>query len=264
MQGIEKSMVNVVIGTPIFRKGSYVLDKFLTNQQQIQNIYPSSELVFATCEKGYVATLESKLSSHGLKGTVLHYDIKKPSYSQSNIWNITSGRETIRNYTYSKTNAKYLLFLDADMTFDPEVVTIMEQQIQGYGAAFSGYPLRDYGIGLAGAGCLMLTREILDKINFRCHEFKNGEVIFEDNILEMDLFRIRSRFKKGFFVSIEHYRSATEVKHIKPQQVGLLRKIANFPLLRYLLIRMSIMIRYNIPWKLKVIRGKRIFTERKK
>ena len=103
---------------------------------------------------------------------------------------------------------------------------------------------------------MMLTRNILEKIRFRCYEFKNGEVIFEDNVLEMDLFRLGSRIKKGFFLSINHYRSVTEARYIAPQPVGMLRKVANFAFARYGLIRASIMTRHNIPWKLKILLSK--------
>jgi len=123
----------------------------------------------------------------------------------------------------------------------------------GYDVVFSGTPLRGYGTGLAGAGCAMLTRSILERFKFRCYEFKNGEVMFEDNILEMDLFRLGSRVKKGFFLSLSHYISAAEVKHIAPQPVGILRKIVNCPFVRYWLIRASIIIQRNIPWKLKAL-----------
>jgi len=142
------------------------------------------------------------------------------------------------------------------MTFEPSVIKIMEKEIQGYDVVFSGYPLKHYGIGLAGAGCVMLTRSILEKVKFRCYEFKNGEVIFEDNLLEMDLFRLGSRIKKGFFLSIDHYRSVTEARHVTPQPTGILRKITNCTFARYGLIRASIMIQYNIPWKLKLFLNK--------
>jgi len=81
-------------------------------------------------------------------------------------------------------------------------------------------------------------------------------VIFEDDLLEMDLFRLGSRIKKGFFLSINHYASATEARHIIPQPVGILRKITNCAFAKYGLIRASIMIQYNIPRKLKVLLSK--------
>ena len=253
---IEGTTVNVVIGTPIHRDGAYVIDKFLSNQKQIQQSYPSSELILATSEHDFIKELESLLSFWKLRGTVLFYEVVKPDHARSNIWNIACGREAIREYALSQTEAIHLLFLDADMTFGPSVIKTMEKEIQGYDVVFSGYPLQRYGVGLAGAGCVMLTRSILEKIKFRCYEFKNGEVIFEDNLLEIDLFRLGSRIKKGFFLSINHYTSASEARQITPQQVGILRKIANCAFARYALIRASIMVQHNIPWKLKILLSK--------
>lgn len=254
--GYRGTSVNVVVGATIHRQGAYVMDKFMSNQKQIQQSYPSSELILATCEYDFVKELKSLVSFWKLRGTVLPYKVVKPDYARSSIWNIACGREAIRDYTLSQTDARYLLFLDADMTFEPSAIRTMEKEIQGYDVVFSGYWLQHYGVGLAGAGCLMLTRDILEKVKFRCYEFKNGEAIFEDNLLEMDLFRLGSRVKKGFFLSINHYKSATEAAHITPQPVGILRRITNCALARYWLIRVSIMIHYNIPWKLKVLLSK--------
>ncbi len=248
--------MNVVIGTPVCRERAYAVDKFLSNQKQIQQSYPSSELILATQEYDFIKELESLVSFWKLRGTVLLYEVVKPDYAWSSIWNIACGRESVRKYALSQTEARYLLFLDADMTFEPSVIKTMESEIQGCDVVFSGYPLQRYGIGLAGAGCVMLTRSILEKIKFRCDEFKNGEVIFEDNLLEMDLFRLGSRVKKGFFLTINHYISATEARQVTPQPVGILRKMANCAFCRYGLIRVSLMTRYNIPWRLKVLLSK--------
>jgi len=59
--------VNVVIGTPIYRQGAYVLDKFLYNQKQIQQSYPLSELILATSEYDFIKELESLVSFWKLK-----------------------------------------------------------------------------------------------------------------------------------------------------------------------------------------------------
>ncbi len=251
-----KSIVNVVIGTPIYRQGSYIIDKFLSNQKQIQQNYPSSALILATDEHDLITELEERLNFWKLRGTVLPYEVAKPDYARSRLWTIACGREAIREYTLSQTEARYLLFLDADMTFEPSVIKTMEKEIQGYDVVFCGYPIPRYGVGLAGNGCVMLTRSILKKVKLRCYEFKNGEVIFEDNLLEMDLFRLGSRVKKGFFLTINHYINATEFRQITPQPVGILRKITNCAFARYWLIRASIMIHYNIPWKLKILLSK--------
>ena len=245
--------MNVVIGTIVHRQGAYVLDKFLANQQQIQRDYPSSEIILATNERDFIEELEGLLGARGLRGEGVFYETTKPQYASSRLWNICCGREAIRNHVLYGTDARYLLFLDADMTFDPSVVTIMEREIQGHDAVFSGYHLHRYGIGLAGCGCVMLTRDILEKLRFRCYEFKSDEVIFEDNVLEMDLFRSGGRIKKGFFIHITHYENSTEGKHIEPQRLGPWRKITNNNFIRYMLIKMSIAARYNIPWHLKVL-----------
>ena len=258
-----KKAGNVVIGTPVYRRGAYVIDKFLSNQKEIQQDYPSCELVLATCEDYFATELERLLSLWELRGRVLLYKLVKPDYAQSSIWNIACGREAIRHYTLSETQARYLLFLDVDMTFDSSVIKIMEKEIQDYDVIFSGYPLRDYGIGLTGAGCAMLARSVLERVKFRCCEFKNGEVIFEDNLLEMDLFRLGSRIKKGFFISISHYRSENEARQIAPQPVGTVRRIANSAFVRYGLIRASIITQHNIPWKLKILINKFLGTVRK-
>ncbi|MBM3156392.1 MAG: glycosyltransferase family 2 protein [Chloroflexi bacterium] len=245
--------MDVVIGTPVYRQGAHIIEKFLANQQQIQHNYPSSELVFATSEHDFVDELQHFLVSWKLRGTVVSYEVEKPSYASSKIWNIVGGREAIRNYVLTQTDAGYLLFLDSDMVIDASVINIMERKIQNYDAVFSGYPLRTYGIGLAGCGCVMLARSILERLRFRCYEFRNGEIIFEDNMLEMDLFRSGGRIKKGFFVPITHYVNPTEGKHIEPQRLGLWRRIANNSFIRYMLIKTSISVHYNIPWHLKVL-----------
>ena len=250
---IKEHPIDVVIGTPINNDKAYIIDKFLSNQQQIQSSYPSSELILATVEYNFASELKSLVNLWKLRGLVVHYEVIKPNHAHSKIWNIACGREAIRKYMLSQTEAKYLLFLDADMVFDPSVVSIMQKEIQGYDVVFSGYPLQHYGIGLAGAGCLMLTRSVLEKINFRCYEFENGEVIFEDNVLEMDLFRLGSRVKTGFFTTISHFNSANKVKRINPQPVGTFRKLSNCQLVRYVLIRASIICQHNIPWRLKIM-----------
>lgn len=244
--------IDVVIGAPVYRQGAYVIEKFLHNQKQIQHSYPSSMLVLATNEYDYVKELEGLIRSWDLNGVVLTYDVVRPDYARSSIWNIAGGREAVRQYALSQTEASYLLFLDADMIFETSMIQLLEREIQGYGAVFCGYPLRNYGIGLAGAGCVMLTRKAFEMISFRCYEFKNGEVIFEDNVLEMDLFRTGSRIKKGFFLSIDHYVTADNVLHIARRPVGFVQKLTNCALIRFLLIWISITVRYNIPWKLKV------------
>jgi hypothetical protein len=244
--------MSILIGTPVYREGAYVLDKFLANQKQIQNVYPSCKLLLATAENDFIGELKELLIFWKIKGAVIPYQVQKPAYAKNRIWNITCSREEIRRYALADDDVHGLLFLDADMTYDPAVVRIMEKEIGGYDVVFSGCPLRNRGVGLAGFGCVLLARHILEKINFRCIEFTSGEVITEGNMLEVDLFSLKARVKQGFFCSSDHYSSATKVNHISPRSVGILLKISNNRLLRYGLITASIKLHYNIPQKMKI------------
>lgn len=248
--------VEVVVGALIYRQGSYILDKFLANQKEIQREYPSSELVFATNEIDFVADLERAVSDCALKGRVITYETVKPDYARSRVWNVACGREALRQYILTQTDAQYLLSLDADIVCEKAIIKILKEKIRGYDVVFSGCPIRGYGVGLCGAGCVMMSRNILERVRFRCIEFENGEVMFEDNLLEMDLFKLGAKIKKGFFLHCSHYRSEAEARHIAPQPIGVCRRLRTASLLRYLLIRSSIAAKRNIPWRLKT------FTDR--
>jgi hypothetical protein len=245
-------MQKVVVGAPVDRAHSYILDKFLQNQAHIQQIYPCCELVLSTSDKGYAPQLKNMLEASKLRGIVLTHEVLKPDYARHWIWDIAGGREAIRRYAVSQAGAGYLLFLDADMLFDTDIIINMGKCIEGYDAVFNGYALRGHGTGLAGAGCVMLNRRVFENINMRCCEFKNGDVIYEDNLLEMDLFRLHARIRKGIFVASEHYQDAASFKRLEPQPVGKIRLLVNHPLWRYILIGSSLMLHYNLPWRLRL------------
>jgi hypothetical protein len=225
----------------------------MSNLQEIQHKYPASELLLATAEADYIEELKGLLEAYHIRGQVISYRTEKPDYARSRVWNTVCGREAMRRYMLSHTSADYMLCLDSDMTYDTDVVEILVGEIQGCSLVHSGYPLRHYGVGLSGTGCTMLTRDVLEKLSFRCHEFKNGHIIPEDLMLEVDMFRIRSKSRRGFFLSICHYIDEKEAKCITRRPVGLLRRISNAPLLRYILIRISICLGYNITMELKYI-----------
>jgi hypothetical protein len=243
---------SVIVGTPICRNSAYILDKFMSNQKQIQLSYPSSELVLATCESELVEELRDILAFVELRGTVIKYDVIKPEYAKSNIWNITCGREAIRRYVLDRPGASRLLFLDSDMVFEPPVIRRLEREMTGYDLIFSGYALRNYGKGLVGAGCMMITSNMLEKIKFRCYEFKNGQVIFEDNLIEMDVFQAGGKIRKGYFVSVDHYVNESVAIHLDPQEIDVIRRVTSSSFVRYCLIKASVILKWNIPWALKV------------
>ncbi|MCJ7523062.1 MAG: glycosyltransferase family 2 protein [Dehalococcoidia bacterium] len=253
----KSEMVEVVIGTPIHRTGAFVLDKFLLNQKEIQDKCPSSELVLATAENDFAGELETLLASSGLRGKVLRYETVKPADARNRIWNITCGREALRQYTLSQTGARYMLFLDADMTCDPNIVEIMKREIRNCDVVYSGCPLRGVGIALAGTGCCMITADTLREVKFKCIEFSNGHIMSEDQLLEFDLIKSGKRVKKGFFLTINHYVNAERAKSIEPRPVGLYRRITHFKYVRCAIARTSIALHYdiglwllNLNWKL--------------
>lgn len=246
--------VSAVIGVPVNRAKAYILQMFLENQREIQQHYLSSQLVLATVERDFVDELRSLFVSTGLRGAVLTYDVVKPYNSVSKAWNIACGREAIRKYVLSETEASYLLCMDVDMTYDPTVVGTLVKNIRGHDAIFSGYWLRDnHGIALTGGGCCMLDRHALARLTFRCVEFKGGKAILDDSLLELDLFRLECRAKKGFFVSISHYENKTQARHMHPQRVGIAMRMVNSSVVRYALIRASLILHINLPWRLKML-----------
>jgi len=248
MQSMNDS-VNVVVCVPIYRAGAYILDKFMANQKEIQQNYPSSELVFATNEPDFIGELEGALSHWALKGKVLSYETIKPEDARSRLWNVACGREAIRQYTLSKTKAKYLLSLDADMTYNPNIVGIMEREIQGYDVVYSGYETRQGpGIILEGGGCFMLTVAAVKELRFRCIEFKNGFAMQDDTMLELDSIRSHKRIKKGFFLAISHYINEEQAKTIGPRPVGLYWRITRSVFVRYALVRASIVFKHDVGW----------------
>lgn len=239
-------MVDVVIGVPMCRKGAYLLDKFLANQKEIQQNYPSSELVFATEQEDYIKELEKALHSSGVRGRVLFFEVIKPDYAKGRVWNQTCGRESVRQYMVSQTDAKFLLCLDGDMIYDSNLISIMLKEIQGFDVVYSGYRLGYHAAYEMGTGCSLYKREIIQKVKFSCLEFTNHEVIAEGCMLELDLIRSGGRIKKGVFLPIRHYRTDKEFYDTVPQSIGLFRKITASRLVRYIILKASIMSKHDI------------------
>jgi hypothetical protein len=246
----------VIVGAPICRAGAFIIDKFLENQKEIQNNYPSSELILATEQKDYIEELKGMLKRYGLRGDVLSFEVVKPDYARATNWNTTCGREAIRQYIVSKTEASHLLFIDADMTCDPNIIDILKNEIGGYDIVASGYPGRLGGIQTGGVGCTLFTRDALTRITFRCYEFNNHRVIDEGEILEMDMFSRRLKFKQAFFLAVDHYNTGGNARHIESHPVSLLRKVSNARLLRYILLKASVKCKYNIPNELYKLRSR--------
>lgn len=245
---LPRNEPEVIIGTTICRRSAFLLDEFLRNQQEIQQAYPLCKLVLATDELDFVKELTQNIQRYDLRAEVITYQVSKPDYARSRVWSIACGRETLRQYVLSE-GVDYLLFLDADMVYEPSVVDILKSQIRGFDVVASGYEL--YHTWGFGCGCLMLGKDVLGKVNFRCYEFKNGVVLQEDAVLDIDLFKCHARVKKGIFVSVRHYQDRWSYKAIQPRAVGWFRAIVNSLPVRYILMKTSIWLRYNIPGRLQ-------------
>ena len=251
--------VDVIVGSPICRRGAFIIDKFLANQKEIQRNYPQSELVLATEESDFVEELEKRISFYELRGRVILFEVIKPDYARHRVWNIACGREALRQYVLFQTAAGYLLSLDADITYDPSIIQIMKKEIQGYDVAISGVAHSQRALQggrvttLSPVSCSLLARDTLEKIKLRCYEFRNGEALDDGIALEMDLIRLRSKIKKGFFISISHYTNESEAVCIDPRPLGLLLRITNSSLVRYGLTRVGIVVRRDISMRLQVL-----------
>jgi hypothetical protein len=259
MEVLGMNRPDVILGAPICRRTSFVLGKFLANQQEIQQAYPDCSLVLATEEPDFVAELKEQIDHYNLRGDAIAFELLKPGYARRRVWGIAGGREAIRQYTLSQ-GAEYLLSLDSDMTYDPSVISIMKGKIQGFDVVSSGYQLPRYGAWGFGGGCVLINRETLNKITFRCYEFKNGYAIAEDELLDMDLFTCHARVKKGIFVPIKHYTDKEQYYAIEPQPMGWFRKLTNSLLVRYILIRMGILGKRSIAGRLHILLYRKLKT----
>jgi len=250
-RGEMDNRIDMVVGTLIYRAGAYILDKFLENQKKIQGNYPSSELVLATVEKDFVAELKEMLSRWGVRGEVILYETVKPDYAISIVyWNCSCGREAIRKYALEK-GASYLLFIDADLICDPQVINILKKEINGYDIVACGYAGKRHGTVVGGLGFTLITSDALKKMTYRCYEFKNHKVLDEGEVVGMDSFEKRLKFKNGYFLTVDHYDRDGSFGHIEPHSMSLLKKVANCLFVRYMLMKTSIIVKYNIPTSLK-------------
>lgn len=228
----------VIIGTPISKSKSYILDKFLENQRAIHLAYPNSRLVMATCDPEFT----------GVPGVeLIGYGVTCPPNVPVWSYNIAFGRDALRRYAIDA-GADYLLFCDCDQTYDESVIPVLLEKIKGYDVIFSGVRIRVDETWGYGGNFLMLGRRILEKITFRTIVWsKDGKRgLAEDEILDYDLFRLHARVRKGIFVANYHYRSADDGVEITPRPVGLFRQVANSQPVRYALVSLTMLLHYNV------------------
>ena len=101
-------------------------------------------LVIATDEPEFVAEVREQVAQYDIQAEVITYETTKYDYPRSYIWNVTCGRESLRQYVLA-TKAKYFLSIDGDMIFDPSVIDIMNHESTGFDAVYSGYIMAVFG-----------------------------------------------------------------------------------------------------------------------
>jgi choline kinase len=144
----------------------------------------------------FAEKLKNMLAKHNLKADVITFGINKPKNARDRIWNIVVARNAIREY-FLKSKADYLIFMDADMIFDPAIVNkLVEKAEKGYDVVYNGYLDRDgRGINLTGFGGTLIKRGVMEKVFFKC---KERRVVDESVFFELDLVRVRARGIQGF------------------------------------------------------------------
>ena len=238
-------MTKILVGTTTIRKYAFILDKFFENQKKIQDNFYYSELVIATDELKFLGYLKNYFEKYKLRGEVIYYETKKPDYAKDRSWSIVQGRETIRQFAI-KNNFDYLLSVDTDMIYDNSLIQILLNVNNGYNIIQSGYKLGlvdNIGFGLS---CTLINQELLKRISLRCMEFKNGHVIEDGNMFEFDAFCNRGKIKKGVFLSVEHYLNTKEKLVINPQKLTLHKKIITSPMIRYLMVLLSLCLKRDL------------------
>jgi len=246
-------MTEAIIGTPINAKTSYILNQFLKNQEEIQKSFSGEiETVFATEDDLFAHKLENTLKNCKINSEVIMFKPNKPKNAKSRIWNIVSARNAIREY-FLKSNADYLIFMDADMIFDPEIVNkLIKIAEKGYDVVYNGYLDRGNpkGINLTGFGGTLIKRWVMEKVKFRCKE-KNGRVIDEGVFFEFDLVRIGAKTFRSFISYSEHHDPKSP-SICYPGELNFSERVRNNPYLRFPFHLISILFCYDILWNLSM------------
>lgn len=236
-----------IIGTTVVRKSAYALDKFLSNQKEIQLTNPKSKLIIATDEHDFKDCLMDMLNEYEIAGDVIGYKTEMPDYAKNRrIWSMSAGREAIRKHVLERTDADWLFSVDADIAFEQNSINILKENANGWAIIQSGYQLRDVNAIGFSLGCTLIRKDILEQMSFRCCEFKNGQVIEEGNMFEYDMVKKGIKIVKGLFLEIRHYYNNTDFVSTNPNKLPLSKRITTHSLLRYGLIGASILFKHDI------------------
>ncbi|MCX7998581.1 MAG: glycosyltransferase [Leptospiraceae bacterium] len=247
-------IVSAVIGVPINSKSAYIISKFIKNQKEIQKYSKiECETVFATEERIFAEKLNELLKKYDGNFKIKEFDVFKSRIGKNRIWNIVSARNAIREY-FLKTDADYLVFMDADMLFEPEIINkLLKISKKGYDVVYNGYLDRGNpkGINLTGFGGTLIKRWVMEKVKFKCKE-RNGRVIDEGVYFEFELVKIRAKVYRGFIAYSEHHDAEKPPSICYPRELTVWEKIRNNPKFRFCFHLISIPLNYDLLWHLSM------------
>ena len=214
--------MSVIIGVPCCEKQSYVVERFIRNQEEIkQATKTKTRLTFATEEPAFAKRLEVLLVNTSLEYDIIHFTADVGQYYK--LVNITRAREAIRQHT-TLGKSDYLLFVDFDIILDPDVVNVLLEEIRGYGAVYNSYLVHTGNVCTNGLGTCLIRREVLEQITFRCligsenpiWLYKWNAFIDECLYFELDTLSKGYRLKQGTFVTSGHYSGVLKVRWLLP------------------------------------------------
>jgi len=241
----------VLIGTTIAKLPTYILEEFFSNQKEIQENYPDSELVISTSDDNFRIDVPREL-----KCKVIKY--QKPSITDTDIHfipqkirilDMVEGRNVARSY-FLRSDADYFLSVDADMVYDVNLISILMDEIKNYDIVMSGYMKKNHRLGYS-LGCALIRRKVLEKVKFNCLIFPSSpdmpNIIEDGWMLEYGAIQKGFKIKRGVFVRIDHIINEKDKLGVISRRITTWEKIKTNSAIRYLLIKLCILTKRDLP-----------------
>ena len=228
----------ILIASPVYKKGSYVLKEYLKRAENM-----GIPVLLATSEHDFYQELMSDMS--------ILYDAYRPFGTKNQCWNSTAGRNAIRQYVLEHKEINFVLFLDADMIILDYLLNVpidkLMWKLRRKDVVVSRYPGRLYGDLSGFMGCCLVSRRVLEAVPFRCMEWRNGHVLDEGDLFELDCMRQGFKINRGYFVGLRHYSDADHYREVLPHKMPLIKKLLNCDTVRRVVLELSLLFRCNLP-----------------
>jgi len=240
-----------IIGTTFAKLPMYILKEFFDNQCEIQQSYPNSELVISTSDNNFRTDIPKGLNCKIIKYQKLSViDTDKHFIGNKiRIRDMVEGRNVVRNY-FLESDAEYFLSVDADMIYDPNLISILMAEIKNYDIVMSGYMKKNHRLGYS-LGCALIRREVLERVKFNCLIFPSSldipNIVEDGWMFEHDAIQHGFKIKHGIFVEIEHIISEKERLGIIPRRITSWEKIKANSAIRYLIVKLCILTKRDLP-----------------